>query len=76
MNINYNIINDNLIQIYGDVNGWAYKLDGDGCKYWCFSISFFQNNKLIKISTSEKNQTMHTLSNLKEKLNKVIEEKY
>ena len=76
MNINYNIINDNLIQIYGDVNGWAHKLDGDGCRYWCFSISFFQNKKLIKISTSEKNQTMHSLIKLKDKINKVIEEKY
>ena len=52
MNINYNIINDNLVQIYGHVNGWAYKLDGDGCKYWCFSVSFFKNKKLIKISSS------------------------
>ena len=76
MNINYNIINDNLVQIYGDVNGQAYKLYGDGCKYWCFSVSFFQNKKLIKISTSEKNQTIRTLKNLKVKINKVIEEKY
>ena len=76
MSINYNIINDNLIQIYGDVTGWAHKLDGDGCKYWCFSISFFLYKKLIKISTAEKNQTMHTLKNLKDKINKIIEEKY
>ena len=76
MNINYNIIDDNLIQIYGGVNGWAYKLDGNGCKYWCFSVSFFQNKKLIKISTSEKNQTIHTLINLKKRILKVIEEKY
>ena len=76
MNINYNIIDDNLIQIYGKVTGWAYKLEGNGCKYWCFSISFFQNKKLIKISTSEKNQTIHNLDILKKRILKVIEEKY
>ena len=76
MNINYNIMDNNLIQIYGDVTGWAYKLEGNGCKYWCFSISFFQNKKLIKISTSEKNQTIHNLDILKKRILKVIEEKY
>ena len=76
MNINYNIIEDKKIRNYGDGNGWAHKLYGDGCKYWCFSISFFQNKKLIKISTSEKNQTMRTLTNLKDKIKSIVEEKY
>ena len=76
MNINYNIIDSNYIQIYGEVIGFAYKMNGKGCKYWCFSISFFQDKKLIRIATSEKDQTMHTLKNLEDRINKIVIEKY
>ena len=30
MNINYNIIDDNLIQIYGEANGLAYRVEFEG----------------------------------------------
>ena len=33
MNIKYNMINKNVIQIFGDVNGFAHKMNGKGCKY-------------------------------------------
>ena len=76
MNIEYNMINKNVIQIFGDVNGFAHKMNGKGCKYWCFSISFFQDKKLIRIAISEKDQTMHTLKNLEDRINKIVIEKY
>ena len=45
MNINYNIIDDNSIQIYGEVNGFAWRVEFEGRKVWRYSISFFQGNK-------------------------------
>ena len=59
MIINYNIIDDNLIQIYGEANGFAWRVEFEGRKVWRYSISFFQDGKQIKISTSKREGTLN-----------------
>ena len=76
MNINYNIIEDNLIQIYGEVKGYAWRVEFDGRKVWRYSISFFQVDKQIKLSTSEKEGTLHSVDRLKKNILKKVTEKY
>ena len=76
MNINYNIIDDNLIQIYGEANGFAWRVEFDGRKVWRYSISFFQVDKQIKISTSEMEGTLHNVDSLKKNILKKVTEKY
>ena len=63
MNINY--IDDNLIQIYGGVSGFAWRVEFKGRKVWRYSISFFQDGKQIKISTSEREGTLNNVDILK-----------
>ena len=76
MNINYNIIDDNLIQIYGEVNGFANKVYFQGRKVWRYSITFFQADKQIKITTSEKEGTLNNIDSLKKNILKKVTEKY
>ena len=76
MNINYNIIDDNLIQIYGEVSGFAWRVEFAGRKVWRYSISFFQGSKQIKISTSKKDGTLNTVDSLKKDILKKVTEKY
>ncbi len=76
MNINYNIIEDNLIQIYGEVNGFACRVEFKGRKVWRYSISFFQADKQIKFSTSEREGTLHNVDSLKKNILKKVTEKY
>ena len=65
MIINYNIIDENLLQIYGQANGFAWRVDFKGRKVWRYSISFFQVDKQIKISTSEMEGTLTNVDSLK-----------
>ena len=74
MNINYNIIDDNYIQIYGEVNGFARRIEFKGRKVWRYSISFFQGNKQIKISTSEMEGTLSNAEILKKNILKKVTE--
>ena len=76
MNINYNIIDDNLIQIYGEANGFAWRVEFKGRKVWRYSLSFFQANKQIKISTSEREGTLNNVDSLKKNILKKVTEKY
>ena len=76
MNINYNIIDDNLIQIYGEANGFAWRVEFKGQKVWRYSISFFQADKQIKISTSEREGTLNNVDILKKNILKKVTEKY
>ena len=76
MNINYNIIDDNLIQIYGEANGFAWRVEFKGRKVWRYSISFFQVGKQIKISTSEMEGTLTNVDSLKKNILKKVTEKY
>ena len=76
MNINYNIIDDNYIQIYGEVNGFACRVEFEGRKVWRYSISFFQLAKQIKISTSEMEGTLTNVDILKKNILKKVTEKY
>ena len=76
MNINYNIIDDNLIQIYGEANGFAWRVDFKGRKVWRYAISFFQVDKQIKLSTSEMEGTLHNVEILKKNILKKVTEKY
>ena len=65
MFINYNEIDDNLIQIYGEANGFAWRVEFEGRKVWRYSIAFFQGDKQIKISTSEREGTLTNVESLK-----------
>ena len=76
MNINYNIIDDDLIQIYGEVNGFAWRVEFEGRKVWRYSISFFSSHKQIKISTSEREGTLNNVDVLKKNILKKVTEKY
>ena len=76
MSINYNIIDDNYIQIYGIVNGFAWRVAFEGRKVWRYSISFFQLAKQIKISTSEMEGTLTDVEILKKNIFKKVTEKY
>ena len=76
MNINYNIIDDNYIHIYGEVNGFAWRVEFEGRKVWRYSISFFQVDKQIKVSTSEREGTLHNVEILKKNILKKVTEKY
>ena len=76
MNINYNIIDGNLIQIYGEANGFAWRVEFEGRKVWRYSISFFQVDKQIKVSTSEREGTLHNVEILKKNILKKVTEKY
>ena len=76
MNINYNIIDDNYIQIYGEVKGFAWRVQFEGRKVWRYSISFFQGAKQIKISTSEREGTLRDVDSLKKNILKKVTEKY
>ena len=68
MNINYNIIDDNLIQIFGEANGFAWRVEFKGRKVWRYSITFFQASKQIKISTSEREGTLNNVDSLKKNI--------
>ena len=75
MNINY--IDDNLIQIFGKINGFAWRVEFKGRKVWRYSIVFFQGGKKIKISTSEREGTLNNVEVLKKNiLKKVTENEY
>ena len=75
MNINY--IDANLIQIFGEVNGFAWRVEFQGRKVWRYSITFFQaDNKQIKISTSEREGTLNNVEILKKNILKEVTEKY
>ena len=76
MNINYNRIDDDLIQIYGEANGFAWRVEFEGRKVWRYSISFFQLSKQIKVSTSEREGTLHNVEILKKNILKKVTEKY
>ena len=76
MNINYNIIDDNLIQIYGEVTGFAWRVEFKGRKVWRYSIAFFQGDKQIKISTSKMEGTLDNVDSLKKNILKKVTEKY
>ena len=76
MNIKYNIIDDNLIQIYSQANGFAWRVEFEGRKVWRYSISFFQVDKQIKVSTSEREGTLFNVDSLKKNILKKVTEKY
>ena len=76
MNINYNIINKNLIQIYGEVNGFAHQVEFECRKVWRYSITFFQGSKRVKISTSDREGTLNNIDALKKSILETTKEKY
>ena len=75
MEIKYNMINKNVIQIYGKVSGFACRVEFEGRKVWRSSISFFQGAKQIKISTSEREGTLTNVDILKKNILKKVTEK-
>ena len=76
MIIKYNIIHDDLIQIHGQANGFACRVEFEGRKVWRYSISFFQGTKQIKISTTDREGTLNNVDSLKKNILKKVTEKY
>ena len=76
MIINYNIMDKNLLQIYGEANGFAWRVGFEGRKVWRYSITFFQADKKIKICTSEREGTLNNVDSLKKNILKKVTEKY
>ena len=76
MIINYNVIDENLLQIYGQATGFARRVEFKGRKVWRYSISFFQVDKQIKLSTSEMEGTLSNVDSLKKNILKKVTEKY
>ena len=72
MNINYNIIDDKLIQIFGEVSGFAWRVEFEGRKVWRYSIVFFQDGKQIRITTSEREGTLNNVDILKKNILKKV----
>ena len=69
MNINYNIIDDNLIQIYGLVNGFANKVYFQGRDVWRYDITFFTGEKeWVTQWNSDLDGTVNTIDKLKERI--------
>lgn len=67
MKYNFNVINDNLVQIIGDVTGWMVRnQNGDeNLNHYDFEYKFFKGKELIKVSGVCKN-----LQHLKQKIDK------
>lgn len=65
---NLNKINENTIQIYGNINGVAFVKEVNGQKCYGFSIKFFKDKVLRKISSSQKDGTIWNLDLLKERI--------
>lgn len=64
--------NNALIQIYGDINGFAKLMTGCNIKYYQYSVKFFDNKlRLIKLSTNPKDMTIHNLNDLEKRLYKI-----
>ena len=57
-----NVIDENTIQIYGRINGFAYKQSKHNRTFYQFSISFFNHDDcLIKITINPQDETMSTI---------------
>lgn len=71
-----NVITENFIQVFGQVNGLITKDEKEICGTKCyhFSIKFFIGSKLFKITTSERDRTMTSLEKAKKRIDKTIDE--
>lgn len=75
MMYNFNTLTSDLVQIHGEVHGFAVRQFSENRYYWSVSFyAFLTNNKQLKVSTSEKERTLGTLSDVKKWIDKVIAE--
>ena len=65
-----NEINENTVQIYGTINGFAERIFDMERWVYIYDIKFIKNNKLYKIS-NHNIRTLSTLKSLEEKLLKI-----
>lgn len=74
MNVNelfkLNEIDENTVQIYGTINGFAKRIFDMERWVYIYDIKFIKNNKLYKIS-NHNIRTLSTLKRLEEKLLKI-----
>lgn len=73
MKINFNILDEenSLVQIYGDMTGVAQLTTNCNTKYYQYSVKFFDNkSRLVKLISSPKDMTIHTLDDLEKRLYK------
>ena len=70
----FNQIDEDTIQIYGSINGSAWRSELNGQIRWNFDISFFKGAKQIKVSNYS-TATIWNVEMLKEKIKKVYNEK-
>ena len=69
----FNKINENVIQIYGTINGVANLIEDMNRKVYIYNLKFIKNGKLYKIS-NENIRTLSTLEALAEKIIKIYNE--
>lgn len=65
-----NEIDENTVQIYGTINGFAKRIFDMQRWVYIYDIKFIKNNKLYKIS-NQNIRTLSTLKSLEEKLLKI-----
>lgn len=68
----FNQIDDDTIQIYGTINGSAWRSKLNEQKRWNFDISFFKGSKQIKVSNYS-DATIWNVEMLKERIKKAYE---
>lgn len=66
-------INDNIIQIYGEVNGFARKRQQLGKNSYVLDICFFVNQNHIHITTNNDDNTISSLFDVKNRIDHTIQ---
>lgn len=70
---NINVIDENTLQIYGKINGFATKrtLPREMNGSYSFSIRFILNKKLIKIANHYNDGTIRSVGKLKDRIQQI-----
>lgn len=62
-----NIINEDTIQIYGQMNGFAYKLFEKNSYFYRYNVKFIKDNVLYKYS-NDVDMSIHNIESLTQRL--------
>ena len=73
--LKFNQIDENNIQIYGTVVGFAERKHLEGRHVWQYKIKFIKGYEHITITSNPKNATLNTVDKLKEKVQEVYNRK-
>lgn len=74
MKLQYNIheIDKQIIQIFGEVNGFAYKRKFHNRESYIIDIGFIINKKYYKVRTCKEDETMSSISDIIARINEII----